>query len=303
MTMTASAREVLLSRWIKPSSDNEQDQQDRAWRMVNDAIDAHPVLAGVNKCIYTKGSYPNNTNVRQDSDVDVVVELRECAYYDYASGVTPPASSPIGQYEGSWTSAVWRAEIVKALADVFGETVIDTSGAIAINIPAVAGSRPSADVVPSFLYYRYDDAARTSKAQGSCVWSTSGTKIVNWPDQQLANGKAKNTSTSRRYKNYVRALKNAENALVKAGTITDLPSYFMECLVFNVPDLTLTVGTLDEGFQETLRWLYLGLDDGSAYEKWVEPNWEKWLFKGTQKWSVDDAKTLVLKTWNYLGYA
>lgn len=300
--MTTADREALLSKWIKPSSDSEQDRQDRAWRMVCGAIDAHPAFDGVGKHIYVKGSYPNNTNVARDSDVDIVVELHECNYYDYAPGVTPPATSPLGKYKGDWTPALWRRETVKALTNAFGADGIDTSGKIAINIEEVSGSRPSADVVPSFLYYRYDDAARFSKKQGSCVWSTDGTKIVNWPDQQLTNGRIKNTATGQRYKYYVRALKNAENTLEKAGIINKLPSYFMECLVYNVQDSTLRLGTLDRGFQETLRWLYLQLNDGSADRDWVEPNWCKWLFKGTQKWSVDDAKTLVLKTWNYLGY-
>lgn len=303
-TMTATTREALLSQWIKPSSADEKTRQDRAERMVREAVDAHPIFKGVDKRIYTKGSYPNNTNVRFASDVDVVVELHECSYYDYAAGITPPASSPGGGYEGIWTPAFWRAEVNKALVTAFTSTSVDTSGKIATAISEVPGSRPSADVVPSFLYYRYDAADRSVRKQGSCVFpSNGGTKVVNWPDQQLTNGRTKNTNTGQRYKNYVRALKNAEDTLAAAGTMSDLPSYLMECLVYNVPDATLKTGTLDKGFQETLRWLYLRLDDGSAYEDWVEPNWCKWLFKGVQKWTVDDAKTLVLKTWNHLGYA
>lgn len=293
--MTSAQREALLSRWIRPSSDNEKDQQDRAERMVRDAIDAHSVFEGVDRRVYTKGSYPNNTNVRRDSDVDVVVELKECEYYNYAPGVVAPPAPPGGTYEGPWTPASWRAEVGKALDNAFGAGVVDRSGKIAINIPAVAGSRPSADVVPSFVYRRYNDAARTDVDTGSCVFSTAGTKIVNWPDQQLEKGRAKNTRTNSRYKYFVRALKNAENTLVAAGTISALPSYLMECLVFNVPDETLRAGSLDYGFQETLRWLYLRLDDGSAHQHWVEPNWCKWLFRGDQKWTVSEAKTLVLK--------
>lgn len=95
--------------------------------------------------------------------------------------VTPPATSPLGKYEGGWTPALWRGEIVKALTNAFGAAGIDTGGKIAINIAEVSGSRPSADVVPSFLHCRYDDAAWLSKQQGSCVWSTDGTKIVNGP--------------------------------------------------------------------------------------------------------------------------
>jgi hypothetical protein len=303
MAMTPSAREALLSQWIKPSSADEKAQQDRAERMVADAIKAHPAFKGVDIVTYTKGSYPNNTNVRRDSDVDVVVELRECHYYDYNSSVPAPAASPVAKYTGPWTPAKWRAEVNSAVVNAFGSKAVDTSGKIAVNISAVAGSRPSADVVPSFLYYRYDDAARTISEQGSCVFPTSGAKVVNWPEQQLTKGRAKNVSTNQRYKNYVRALKNAENTLVSADRLEEVPSYLMECLVFNVPDATLKTGSLDKGFQETLRWLWLRLEDGSAYQGWVEPNWCKWLFKGTQKWTVDDAKAVVLGTWTYLGYS
>ena len=127
MTMTAATREALLSQWIKPSSDSEKIQQDRAERMVRDAIDAHPDLRDVDKRIYTKGSYPNNTNVRRDSDVDVVVELHECIYYDYKPGVTPPKPSLGSPYQGPWTPRLWRAEINRALAVVPREVVISVA--------------------------------------------------------------------------------------------------------------------------------------------------------------------------------
>jgi predicted Zn-dependent protease len=39
--------------------------------------------------IYAKGSYANNTNVRRDSDVDIVVENRE----DPLSGLPGPGKS------------------------------------------------------------------------------------------------------------------------------------------------------------------------------------------------------------------
>lgn len=301
MTMTLVDREALLSRWVQPSSDTEQEQQNRAERMVKNAISRWPALEGVDLLIYTKGSYPNNTNVRADSDVDVVVECREVYYYDFAHGVTanPGLASP---YTGPWTPARWRSEVGKAMRNAFGADSVDTSGKIAINISAVTGSRPSADVVPSFEYRRFRDAARRSFHEGSCVFDTDVEKIINWPAQQLTNGQAKNTRTGRRYKRFVRALKNAENRLVELGRIDDLPSYFMECLVWNVPDQILTRGdSLSTGFQATLTWLWARLDDGAAGE-WEEPNRLKWLFRSGVKWSIDDAKELTLATWRYLEY-
>jgi hypothetical protein len=300
MGLSVRDRKALLSQWIQPSSEDEQEQQDRAERMVREAIKTHVAFKGSVISVYTKGSYPNNTNVRRDSDVDVAVELQDCLYYDYVPGVTAPASSK-HPYTGSWTPAKWRAEVTAALVNHFGAAGI-RCGKIAINIKAVEGSRPSADVVPSFAYRRYDDSARKIVHDGSCVFpSSGGTKVVNWPHQQLDNGREKNKKTGGRYKDYVRALKNAENTLAAKGKINDLPSYFMECLGYNVPNDVLKQGNLDDGFRVTLVSLWERLKDGSAWEM-EEPNELKWLFKGEQKWTQDDAKSLVLATWNFLGY-
>ena len=294
MPTSVAEREALLSQWIKPSSENEQEQQDRAQRMVTQAIKGHPSFSGVNIYIYAKGSYPNNTNVRIDSDVDIVVENQECIYYDVDEGATHRST---GSYTGIWTPQTWRTEVKAALVNAFGTGSID-AGKIALTVSAVAGSRPSIDVVPSYDYYRY---TTTGAHRGSCVFPSSGTKIVNWPDQQLANGITKNNATNRRYKRCVRALKNAENALYKKKEIAAVPSYLMECLVWNMPNATLKAGSLDYAFQETLRFLYLGLDCDDYWE-WEEPNRLKWLFRGDKKWTAAQAKALVLKTWHLLDY-
>lgn len=299
--MQSSDRERVLTSWVKPSSDTEKDQQDRAERMVREAIKRRPPFSGVDYKIYTKGSYPNNTNVRSDSDVDVVVECHEVFFYDYESGVTgnPSLNNP---YKGEWTAQRWRQEVGDAVADAFGASDVDRTGKVAINVAAIHGSRPSADVVPSFDYRRFLDSQRRNSHDGSCVFDATGTKIVNWPNQQLLNGQAKNSRTGNRYKRFVRALKRAENVLAEAGTIAELPSYFMECLVWNVANPTLTSGnTLDAGFRATLAELWTGLD-GNAADHWSEPNDLKWLFRGQQNWSVADGKKLVWETYNYLGY-
>ena len=303
--MSATDRKALLSGWIMPSSDNEKDQQDRAERMVRDAIESSDAFEGTNYSIYTKGSYPNNTNVRQDSDVDVVVELRECFYWDYGSGVTPAVPKVVTPYAGSWTPATWRKAVKSALVEHFGASGVDSSGEVAINISAVAGSRPSADVVPSFLYYRYENTECTQSEQGSCVFPRSGgAKIVNWPHHQLDKGRGKNNATGGRYKDYVRALKNVENVLADDGVIDDLPSYFMECLVFNVPNPILkSGGSLDDDFRATLVELWRQLGDEDTETAMVEPNYMKWLFQGDKKWTLQDGKDLIQASWTYLDYA
>lgn len=300
--MNVVDRQAVVRRWSMPSSDYEKDKQDRALRMVTSAIDAWPALSGVSKRIYAKGSYANNTNVRLDSDVDIAVQNAECLYYDYNGCVQAPGEAT-RPYTGKWTPALWRAEIVAALKAKFPNEV-SGSGTVAITIDEHDGTRPDIDVVPCFNYVRYDSSDMTWQHKGSKVFPTSGSPIVNYPAQQLDRGSAKNGRTNGRYKRFARTLKSAENQLVADGAIDDLPSYFMECLVWNVPDSILMGGdTPSAGFQEVLVWLWDRLKNESFVRTdWEEPNGLKYLFHGGAKWTPADARGLVLATWQYLDY-
>ncbi|MEV0566739.1 nucleotidyltransferase [Dactylosporangium sp. NPDC050588] len=305
MTMTLRDRTALLRQWIKPSSDSEQQRQDRAVRMIENAIKAHAEFSGTPIRVYAKGSYANKTNVRLDSDVDIVVENHDCQHFDYHGDYERPARTG-NPYEGKWTPEKWRKEVTRALQGYFGDSDVDASGEVALAISEVTGSRPSADVVPSFDYRRYDDPNRRLAHSGSKVFKKSGGEVVNWPKQQLENGREKNGGwfgTGGRYKNYVRALKNAENALTRIGAIEPLPSYLMECLVWNVPNTVLTKSDLDRGFRATLQWLNENLDSSRFdQESWEEPNQLKYLFGSHQKWTVTNARTLISATWTLLEY-
>lgn len=300
-TLNPTDRAALLSSWIQPSSENEKDQQDRAERMIADAIKAHPAFAGTSIRVYAKGSYANNTNVRRDSDVDIVVENQDCFYYDFFACDPPPAGT-IPPYTGNWTPERWRREVTNAIVNCFGSSDVDTSGAVALAVSEKPGSRPSADVVPSFAFRRYDTTDQSVCHEGSRVFTTTGDYIDNWPEQQLTNGRRKNDATGQRYKNYVRALKNAENTLAKHGLMKAKPSYLMECLVWNVPDATLRTGDLDGGFRATLLWLRDHLGHQYIREDWEEPNGLKYLFAPGKKWTREDAGEVVLQTWQFLGY-
>lgn len=94
-------------------------------------------------------------------------------------------------------------------------------------------------MVPAFPHLYYVTGDQASSFPGSCVFTKPGDKIVNYPAQQLTNGRAKNNATGRRYKRFVRVLKNAENELARRGAVKPLPSYFMECLVYNVDNAEL----------------------------------------------------------------
>lgn len=296
MTDIQGARNRLLAQWIKPSSDTEQERQERAVRRVREAMDSHPAFAGATIKVVAKGSYANNTNVRLDSDVDLAVIAPWKFYYD--APVTPPAG--VTPYSGDWTPDRWRSEVERALTSAFGASDVDASGKVAINI-AQSDSRPNMDVVPSFNYREYRSAALDDYRPGQKVFTTTGETIINWPDQQLENGRTKNTQTGRRYKQFVRALKNVENALVDEKKIKALPSYLMECLIWNAPNYVLTSGDdLQEGFQHTLAWLLSEFDNGS--EGWMEPNQIKRLWRDDAKWTRADADDLLTGAYGFMGY-
>jgi hypothetical protein len=120
----ASLEDKLVS-WIGPSSPTEQEKQDRTERMVTEAVRDHPGLKDCTFTVYTKGSYPNNTNVKADSDVDVAVQCSNVFYWDAAE---PEAKrSTTTPYTGIWTPSKLRAEVLLVLEKKFPGQV-DSSG-------------------------------------------------------------------------------------------------------------------------------------------------------------------------------
>jgi hypothetical protein len=225
--------EDILNKYKEPSSSTEQEKQERAERMVRDAIASWPGFLHIGLRILPKGSYANNTNVRTDSDVDIAVIHKGFYYYDDSD--VPPNQRE--KHEPATCvrldGAELRSELEKSLRSKFGSQC-DASGKTAITIRETS-SRVGIDVVPSFAYRQYyrDWWWGTRYHEGTKTRRTDGSWVVNFPEQQLENGRSKNQNTNGRYKHQVRILKRIENELVKISKIDELPSYFMECLVYN----------------------------------------------------------------------
>src|SRR6266849_2365005 len=178
------ALEDMLAGWTAPSSDSEQEKQERTERMIREAIAAHTPFSGCQLSIYAKGSYANNTNVRADSDVDVAVECTEAEYWgESEAGAHPPRPA----YKGSWTPQKLRSELVSALTTKFPGQVV-ASGTTALKINSNS-ARVDTDVVPCFSYGYYFPSG--ASRPGTKIFTTSGTSIVNYPSQQLDKGRAK----------------------------------------------------------------------------------------------------------------
>lgn len=193
------------------------------YNSVKTALAAHnwPVTMGMPN-VYLQGSYPNHTNIRGDSDVDIVVETRSVFY----SNLTESDLRAAGMPTGSFTWIQFRDEVKKALSSYYGYNDV-TQGDKCIKVNG-GGNRLNADVVPCNEYRNYQNGY--VGATGITFWTQSYIQVVNYPKLHLDNGSAKNQSCLQNYKPNIRVFKNARN---RANN--DFPSYFVECLLHNVP--------------------------------------------------------------------
>jgi hypothetical protein len=233
--------------------------------------------------------------VRADSDVDIAVECTECEYWQEAqTGYHPPR----GSYTGPWTPEKLRKEVTAALKNKFPGQV-DATGSTAIKIES-GSARIDADVVPCFSYRYY---LKSSTREGTKVFKTNGTSVVNYPAQQLKYGIAKNKRTSRAYKKCVRILKRTQNAMYDDGIINDLPSFFIESLAFNCPDSVFEHSSWIACVREILLYIWQELQGNEPEEnRWLEANNCIYLFYSGKKWSRQDARDFAKAAWNYFGF-
>ena len=151
---------------------------------------------------------------------------------------------------GTYPYADYKAHVMEALEESFEDDV--KPGTKAIKIKA-NGSRRSADVVVATDFRRYYSSA-SPVAQlaglnaglfaplryehGICFFDSGGNRIANYPKQHSANCTTKHQATKGRFKPMVRVLKNMRSRLIDDGAIKagSGPSYFLEGLLYNVPN-------------------------------------------------------------------
>lgn len=270
--------------------------------MVRSAVEKWAADNDINVRYLPKGSYANNTNVRLDSDVDIAVIHKGFYYYDDSDLLDSDKIKRVGVSIKHFGGSSFRTSLGASLEDRFGDAC-DNTGKTAIELAENTG-RVKADIVPSFEYrkYYYDSSWNVQYHLGNKVFRLDGTSVVNYPEQQLTNGREKNNQTGGRYKDAVRILKNVENELVDAELTQALPSYFMECLMYIVPNYCFGDNgstPLVADFKRALASIYGEVEDGKTGEGLFEPNGIKPLFSASQPWTLADARNLVLQAWAY----
>lgn len=224
-------------------------------------------LAGRGKSVYLQGSYGNSTNIYGKSDVDLVAELTSTYFYNIDQLSEREKKLFRKSLNGaSYSLNEFRNDVIDSLRDKYGDAV-DESHSRCIKVEEGSNRQP-ADVLVCQqyrIYTRYESPNDCDITYGVKFQDQgNGQWIVNFPKQHRDNGSDKNSlsRTSQKYKPTVRMLKNAREKLINDGYIDSklAPSYFVECLLYNVPDPCFS-GTYREKFSQVLEWLEEQISD------------------------------------------
>lgn len=185
--------------------------------------------------IFIQGSYANNTNVRTESDVDIAVVQEDVFTPEYRIGVT---GSSYGFYTPENSTKSFKDEVHECLTIKFGRDVTRGNKSIKINGNTY---RKDTDTVPCRRYrdYRNDYSYSSSSYIGGIhIFCDDGTRIINYPEQHIENGRKKNNDTNRYFKKMVRIAKKIKILMSEVGYISanNVSSFGLESLLWNIPD-------------------------------------------------------------------
>lgn len=296
---------ATFDSWSKPVSNTENEKCERAERMIRDAIAQSDTLKHRSIRVFTQGSYRNDTNVRQDSDVDIAVCCTDIFVPDFSLAKSLSSDS-LGLEDAKYTLEKFKDDVGVALVNYFGQAGV-TRGNKAFDVHENT-ARVDADVVPCVPHRLYFQAASRNYPRyvdGTHIKTDKGEHIHNYPDQHAEEGKKKNAATALVFKRVVRIFKRLRNEMKAANVAAAAPvaSFLIESLVWNVPDASFTHDTFYEDVRAVLIELYAALTGAGTADQWTEVNGIKFLFHVRQGWTKQQAIDFVTAAWSYVGFS
>jgi len=83
---------------------------------------------------------------------------------------------------------------------------------------------------------------------------------------------------------------------------TPIPSYLIECLIWNVPNEGLTNSTWKADVRAALIHLWNNTQNDEQCKDWLEINKNKYLFRDSQPWTRQAVNEFLLAAWMYVGF-
>lgn len=306
--MSVSTERDLAKLALAPSK-TEMERAAATHNQIREYLVSDSALQKYKISTYLQGSYHNSTNVRGESDVDMGSLTREVFYHETAwlpktagyvegrrvSSLREAVDESIDKMSrGAFTFKEYRADVLASLRRKYGTDVVDGNKAIAVNGNT---SRLDADVLACTVFRQYDNRGEeVTYHTGIMFMDKANARHVNFPDQHYNNLAAKDQRNGNRVKGCVRILKRVRNELEDAGQWNRKrsPSYYLEGLVWNVPDRHFQ-GNYDTVLPAVLKFLWNDLTEKKANGElgtYGQANNIIRLF-GEQFWNVDDALAFI----------
>lgn len=252
--------------------------------------------------VFLQGSYGNNTNIFAESDVDIVIRYDGAFYHNIDKLPADQQTLFHASFPGEVTYSydAFKSHVQAALRKAFDSAV--ETGTKAFKIHA-NGSRRNADAIVAFNYRHYDKftaATEQSREPGIAFFTSSGTRIANYPKLHSKNLTAKHQATNSNFKPLIRIFKSMRGKLVEDGLLGKgvAPSYFIEGLLYNVSNDKFT-GSYGTIVFNILNWLHQ-TTDRSAF---VCANEQYYLMRDSEPvcWPVENGKKFIdaaIQLWN-----
>ncbi len=295
--------ELTFRAWSGPSSNTEEQKRENAEKQIKAAIRESPELSKRNIVVFAQGSYRNNTNVRQESDVDICILCKDVFFYDLPEdGSVTEATA--GFADATYSYSAYRNEVEQALVHKFGRKIV-TRGNKAFDIHE-STYRVDADVVACFEHRRYyrNYAGQIKYLEGTELRADDGGRIINWPEQHYQNGVQKNKLTGQRFKHITRAIKRLRNEMAenRNNVAIPIPSYLIECLVWNTPNDGFGHAQYTQDIRFVLAHTFNETMTFEKCKEWGEVNELKYLFRSNQPWTWQQAHAFLSAAWDYVGF-
>ena len=300
--MPVKYSEDTLQLWTAPLSATEEQRVTNTIYMIKDAISSYDKLSEPIMEIFAQGSYANNTNVKQNSDIDICLMLTSTVFCNYVEGKT---GDDYGYTTGAITYSDYKLHVMSALRAKFGFDAV-TVGNKSVKISANS-YHINADVVPCFEYRNYGIIGSTNPAvfvKGVKFYSGDGKEIINYPQDHSKNGTKKNQDTNHAYKKLVRIMKHIRNNMVDEG-LTDgdiITSFLIECLIWNLPNQRITAdSSWAETVQNSLAYLWNAIKE-EKHKGWGEVSERLYLFHPGRKWTDIETKNFLFDMYGFLNF-
>lgn len=253
--------------------------------------------------IYLQGSYRNSTNILGSSDVDIVVQSMATFFSNISQLDTYEREIYNKTFDdATYTWKCFKNDVIETLQNAFGSSNVKVGNK---SIKVITDNY-EADVIPCFEYRKYLSFGNNEEERGYIsgikFYTTNENNIViNYPKKHYTFGIDKNRKVNNNYKPTIRIFKNMKKRLLEQQKITKkvTSSYFIENLLYNVPDRYFDIEDSSIRVANILKWLISNIDYFSMF---VCQNNQINLFGPAQEqWNEEDACEFIFevkKFWN-----